>query len=484
MMDLLSLIRTFNSARVLVLGDLMLDRFVAGGVDRMSPEAPIAILTVESERAMAGGAGNVARNIAALGGQVILLGIVGDDPAGREIQQWLDTEQNVTGDLVTVRDRPTTQKIRYVANSQQLLRVDVEKRHPAEADADQLLARFLKHLPDVGAVVLSDYGKGVLCDQLLGAAIAAARKAGKPVILDPKRSDMRAYDGVTLLTPNLAEALGATHFTGQRDADVAKAAEALLKLLPATASVLITRGPHGMTLMERGKPAEHFLATAHEVFDVSGAGDTVVAGLALALASGGSFAEGARLANAAAGLAVAKAGTATVTADELCAVLFTGRTSSIERKILPRKTLVDQVAAWRAEGKRVGFTNGCFDLIHPGHVALLEQARAACDRLIVGLNSDASVRRLKGAGRPVQGETARSVVMASLGMVDAVTIFEEDTPLELIQRIRPNVLIKGADYRADEIVGGEFVSSYGGRVVLADLVSGQSTTGTIAKISK
>ena len=479
-----SRIGAFSSAKVLVLGDIMLDRFVAGGAERISPEAPIAVLAVESERAMAGGAGNVARNIAALGGQVVLIGLVGDDAAGREIRAWLDGESRITGELVTGEGRPTTQKVRYVANRQQLLRVDIEKRHPAEAEADALLALFVKHLPDVGAVVLSDYGKGVLCDKLLARVITAARQAGKKVILDPKRSDMRSYDGVSVLTPNLAEAARATHVAGESDAEAANSAETLLSQLPATGAVLITRGARGMTLLERGKTAQHFHATAHEVFDVSGAGDTVVAALALTLASGGGLPEGAELANIAAGLAVAKAGTATVSAGELSGALFSGRTDSIERKILSRAALEEQLALWRSQGRRVGFTNGCFDLIHPGHVALLAQARAACDRLVVGLNSDASVKRLKGESRPVQDENARAIVLASLASVDAVVLFAEDTPLELIRLTKPDVLVKGADYRAEQVVGGDFVKSYGGRVLLAELVLGQSTSGTIARMSR
>jgi D-beta-D-heptose 7-phosphate kinase/D-beta-D-heptose 1-phosphate adenosyltransferase len=240
----------------------------------------------------------------------------------------------------------------------------------------------------------------------------------------------------------------------------------------------------GMTLAERGRGPEHFRATAREVFDVSGAGDTVVAGLALTLASGGTLAEAAKLANLAAGLAVAKAGTATVSADELSGVLRNDRTSAIERKILAGTALTEKLAAWRAEGRRVGFANGCFDLIHPGHVVLLERARGACDRLIVGLNSDSSVRNLKGPDRPIQDEAARSLVLASLAMVDAVVLFSENTPLELIKLIRPDVLVKGADYRLDQVVGADLVIGSGGRVVLVDLVDGQSTTNTIARMLK
>jgi D-beta-D-heptose 7-phosphate kinase/D-beta-D-heptose 1-phosphate adenosyltransferase len=475
-------IRAFAGARILVLGDLMLDRFVSGGAERISPEAPIAVLAVEEERAMAGGAGNVARNIAALGGSVVLVGLVGKDAAGAEIQRWLEQEKTILGDLVTAEDRPTTQKIRYVANRQQLLRVDTEKCHPAEAEAGELLARFVRHLAEADAVVLSDYGKGVLCDRLLGAAIAAARQAGKPVVLDPKRADMRRYDGATVVTPNLAEAVRASGVNGQSDADAEKCAERLLELLPSTQSVLVTRGAKGMTLKERGKSAGHFHATAREVFDVSGAGDTVIAALALVLASGGSLAEGAELANLAAGLVVAKAGTATVSADELSTALFSSQAGLIEHKICTRAALGERLAKWRKEGKRIGFTNGCFDLIHPGHVALLKQARASCQRLVVGLNTDASVRRLKGPQRPVQAETARAVVMAALEPVDLVVLFDEDTPMELIREIRPDVLIKGKDYSVAQVVGADFVKAYGGDVLLADLVPGESTTRTIAKM--
>jgi D-beta-D-heptose 7-phosphate kinase/D-beta-D-heptose 1-phosphate adenosyltransferase len=477
-------IRAFQSARVLVLGDLMLDRFVSGGAERISPEAPVAVLAVEGERIMAGGAGNVARNIAALGGSVVLVGLVGDDAAGGALRDWLEREKNITSDLVIANDRPTTQKIRYVANRQQLLRVDIEKSHAAEAEADELLARFVRYLPEVQAVVLSDYGKGVLCDRLLAPAIAAARKAGRPIILDPKRADMRGYDGATVVTPNLVEAARASGVAGRGDDDVAKSAETLLRRMPATAALLVTRGPMGMTLTERGGLPEHFRATAREVFDVSGAGDTVVAGLALTLASGGTLAEGAALANQAAGLAVAKSGTATISAEELSGALLSDKTGSIESKILTEAGLAERLAGWRAEGRRIGFTNGCFDLIHPGHIALLERARSVCDRLIVGLNSDVSVRRLKGEARPVQDETARAIVLGSLAMVDAVILFGEDTPLDLIKKIRPDVLVKGADYRIDQIVGGDFVTSYGGRILLTDLVSEQSTTGTIARMFK
>jgi D-beta-D-heptose 7-phosphate kinase/D-beta-D-heptose 1-phosphate adenosyltransferase len=239
-----------------------------------------------------------------------------------------------------------------------------------------------------------------------------------------------------------------------------------------------------MTLTERGGLPQHFRAMAREVFDVSGAGDTVVAGLALTLASGGTLAEGAALANQAAGLAVAKSGTATISAEELSGALLSDKTGSIESKIFTEAGLAERLAGWRAEGRRIGFTNGCFDLIHPGHIALLERARSVCNRLIVGLNSDVSVRRLKGEARPVQDETARAIVLASLAMVDAVILFGEETPLDLIKKIRPDVLVKGADYRIDQIVGGDFVTSYGGRILLTDLVSEQSTTGTIARMFK
>jgi D-beta-D-heptose 7-phosphate kinase/D-beta-D-heptose 1-phosphate adenosyltransferase len=483
--DALALPAGFGQARVLILGDVMLDRFVYGRVERMSPEAPIPVLSIQRETAMPGGAGNVARNVASLGGTAVLVGLAGDDRAGADLRRLLGEVPGVTAALVPAAGRPTSEKVRYVADRQQLLRADHEDAAPAEGDAaTALLQAFRQHLAGADAVVLSDYAKGVLSDAVLGEAIALARAAGKPVIADPKHRDLSRYDGVTLVTPNRGEAALATGLRAEDDAGTAGAAAAILAAAPAIAAVLVTRGARGMTLAARDAAPVHIRTAAREVFDVSGAGDTVVATLALALAAGSALELAARLANAAASIAVGKTGTATVRQDELAATLQEERVHSTERKVVTLEQAADIVARWRARGERIGFTNGCFDLIHPGHVSLLGQARAACDRLVVGLNTDASIRRLKGPDRPVQDEVARAIVMASLAVVDLVVLFAEDTPLELIRTLRPDVLVKGADYTIDKVVGADLVQSWGGEVLLADLKPGQSTTRTIARIGR
>jgi D-beta-D-heptose 7-phosphate kinase/D-beta-D-heptose 1-phosphate adenosyltransferase len=327
--------------------------------------------------------------------------------------------------------------------------------------------------------VISDYAKGFLPPALIRDLIALARAHHKPVIVDPKGADLARYDGATVITPNRHEAGIATGMETGSDAAVADVAQNLLARLPALDAALITRGQAGLSLAVRDRDIVHIASRAREVFDVSGAGDTVVAALALMLAAGGGLEDAARLANVAAGIAVTMVGTAAVTADEIAVELQVQHLESVEKKIVSAERAQEWLALWRARGKKIGFTNGCFDLVHPGHISLLTQARAKCDRLVVGLNADASVRRLKGAGRPVQDETARAIVLASLAMVDLVVIFGDDTPEILIKQIRPDVLVKGADYKRENIVGADFVASYGGEVVLAELVPDRSTSDLI-----
>lgn len=481
-MSLHQLVARFPALRVLVLGDVMLDRFIYGQVSRISPEGPIPVLAVARESAMAGGAANAACNVCSLGGRAILIGLVGDDEAGRELVRLLADEAGLHSDIVVSAARRTTVKMRLLAGRQHLLRADVDDGRTADADHAVLLGRVLHHLPGCDAIVLSDYAKGVLSPALLREVIVAARAAGKIVLADPKSPDMGRYDGVTVITPNAGEA-AATAGLGVVDDDSAeRAAERIFAAAPRVDGVLITRGPDGMTFGRRGNGFGHIRAAAREVNDVSGAGDTVTATLALALAAGADLAFAARAANIAAGVAVAKVGTAKVRPDEIVAADQTIRVSDSEAKIMSLPPLLERIARWRAHGERIGFTNGCFDLVHPGHVALIAAARAQCDRLIVGVNTDASVKRLKGPARPVQNEIARAIVLASLGNVDAVTLFDTDTPIDLILAVRPDVLIKGADYRLDQVVGAEFVQSYGGRVALVPLIAGQSTTQTIARL--
>ena len=437
-------IEGLQGARVAVIGDLMLDRYVYGGVERISPEAPIAVLGIDHERVMLGGAGNVARNVAALGAEAVLVALCGEDDAGSEIKALLAVEDRLRAQLCVTAGRATSVKTRFVAGNQQLLRTDLEARE------------------DVGAAAAAE---------LLTVALAA-------VIADPKTLDFSHYRGVGVLTPNRAELHAATRMDVASDDQAVDAAQSVIDRC-GVAAVLVTRGARGMSLVRREAAPVHIPTRAREVFDVSGAGDTVVAALAGGLASGMTLDAAAELANVAAGVVVGKVGTAVVDAGELKAAFL-----NTEAKVVDLASAGDRMAQWRLVGDRIVFTNGCFDLIHPGHVALLAQAKAAGERLIVGLNSDASVKRLKGEDRPIQNQVARAQVLASFAAVDLVVIFGEDTPLELITTLRPEVLVKGADYAEAEVVGGDVVKAYGGEVVLAEIVDGHSTTGTISRMSE
>ena len=480
--ELAALIERLNQAPVLCVGDVMLDRYVYGTVERISPEAPIPVLLVDREAAMLGGAGNVVRNLVAVGAHPTFLSVVGNDPAGREVSGLIAAIEGVEPYLNVERGRVTTIKARYVASSQQLLRADRETVVPiAPSIADDLRRIAVGAMRDTGALVLSDYGKGVLTDELVRALIEAARQAGKPVVVDPKGRDFTRYRGASVLTPNRTELSQAVGRALADEAELVEAARAVVSDC-ALEAILVTRGAEGMTLVPADGEPLHLPAEAREVFDVSGAGDTVVAVLAAAVAAGLGMAHGARLANAAAGIVVAKIGTATASAAEIYGVLHAQDRRTGEGKVAEHGQALARVAAWRAEGKRIGFTNGVFDLLHPGHVSLLAQAKAACDRLVVGLNSDASVARLKGPSRPVQTESARAAVLGSLESVDLVVVFGEDTPIRLIEEVRPDVLMKGADYSIDKVVGADVVAKYGGKVMLAELLDGHSTTRTIARL--
>ncbi len=481
------LLAGFAAARVVVIGDVILDRYVAGEAARLSPEAPIPVLRPATRHAVLGGAANVAANIAALGASVHLIGLVGPDPGAAELRRLLAARPAIRPALIERPERITTVKTRFLSGAYQLLRLDEEQSDPpSPAAAAALCAALDAALADTapqaaGVIVLSDYAKGVLGGGVLEHVLASAAAHGCKVVADPKRADFGAYRGVFVLTPNEAELRAATGCALPDDAAVTAAAAVALAATGGMA-VLVTRSARGMALIARDA-APLFLPTrAREVADVSGAGDTVVAALAAALAAGGSLAHAARLANLIAGLAVAKRGTATVSATEAMAALHLEDVLAGEDKILPGPEAAARVAAWRARGLRVGFANGCFDLIHPGHVRLLRQARAACDRLVVALNTDASVRRLKGPTRPVQSEAARATVMASLAPVDLVTLFDDDTPLALIRALHPDVLVKGSDYTVDQVVGGDLVAGWGGRVLLVDLAEGHSTSATIRRM--
>lgn len=474
----------FKDCTVLVLGDIMVDRYVGGRVQRISPEAPIPVLRYDTSRSVLGGAGNVANNIASLGARAILIGVVGDDVAGRDLgATCANVSDRISIQGVIAEGRPTTVKTRFMSGVHQLLRLDEEDTAPLpRAAIDALLERYEQAIGRADVVILSDYAKGVLCDAVLERAIAVARHHGKPMIADPKRADFSAYRHVTVLTPNELEVARATGIEIIDDVAAEAAGERALAACEADA-VLVTRSEKGLTLVRRDAVALHLPTEALEVSDVSGAGDTLVAAFAVSLASGASLEDAARAANVAAGIAVSKLGTATVSEVELRVAMHRQEVLAIDHKVVALATARDEVADWRARGERVGFTNGCFDLIHPGHIRLLQRARARCDRLVVGLNTDASVQRLKGPTRPVQAEAARATVMASIGAVDLVVLFDEDTPMELIRALRPDRLFKGADYTVDQVVGGDFVRAFGGEVVLIDLEAGHSTTGIIRRMN-
>jgi D-beta-D-heptose 7-phosphate kinase/D-beta-D-heptose 1-phosphate adenosyltransferase len=480
---LADIVRHFPHARVLVVGDIILDRYVTGAVSRLSPEAPIPVLRPDDRRSTLGGSANVALNVATLGGHAELIGVVGTDAAGAEINALLTNTPNIVSSLAIAPDRPTTAKTRFMAGSHQLLRLDEEVATPLDAEtANDVIARIETALGRTDIVVLSDYAKGVLCDQVLAATLALAAQAGRVIIADPKRADFSAYRGATILTPNEHEVRAATRIGAEHDADADAAGRAALDATQGEA-VLVTRSAKGLTLVRRDRDAMHLPTRAREVADVSGAGDTLVAALAVALGAGASLPDAARLANVTAGISVGKQGTATVTRQELLGALHRRDLAVTDRKVATIGEALAQVETWHEMGLRVGFANGCFDLIHPGHVRLLSEARAACDRLIVALNTDASVKRLKGPNRPLQSETARAIVMASMAPVDLVTLFDEDTPLEMIQALKPDVLVKGSDYTVDQVVGAREVMGWGGEVLLVTLEEGHSTTGTIRRMA-
>ena len=486
MFDFDALSQAIARQTVLCVGDLMLDEFVYGEVSRISPEAPAPVIAVQRSESNIGGAGNVARNIASLGASCIFVGLVGEDAAGVQLKAELSREPRIESVLVSDPARPTTRKARFVSEhfSTHMLRADWELAAPAGSVTEQkLIDAALPLIARADIVLLSDYAKGVLTARVIRNLIDAARKAGKRVIVDPKSLNFAVYRGATLLTPNRKEFSEATRSRADSTGSIAEAAQDAMQLADCEA-ILVTRSEHGMTLVPRNGEAIHVPALPVKVRDVSGAGDTVIAVLALAYASGRALPEAMRLANTAAGIAVSKLGTATVELDELMLELARDERASPHGKLYDLGEAETLMRQWKGRGLSVGFTNGCFDILHPGHVALLAAAKAQCDRLIVALNSDASTRRLKGPDRPVNSLANRAAVIAALESVDAVTSFDEDTPLDLIVRLQPDVLIKGADYTFETTVGAAEVTAAGGRVALIDLIEGHSTTATIGRLRR
>ncbi len=488
--ELVELVENLGSPRVLVVGDAMLDRYVWGDAERISQEAPVILLRADRREERLGGASSVATMLRALGAKVMLAGIVGNDHDGGRIRQMLTDLAIDHEAVITDVDRPSTVKERYVGRAQhrhpqQMIRVDYEDRRPISAAVQQqMMLAIQSHLKKTEIVLISDYDKGVCTPGLLSAVISAARAMNVKVIADPIRGhDYRKYHGCSAITPNRLEAGLASGRVLNDMNEVWQAADHLQENLDLEAAI-ITLDKDGMALKHRDGRAQHFPTRPRHVYDITGAGDMVMCVLGLALASGADYEQAIQLANVAGGLEVEKIGVATVTRAELLRDLMTpGHAATVSpTKVLPLEATVQELDYRRRLGQRVVFTNGCFDVLHAGHVQYLQEARAQGDVLIVGLNSDSSVRALKGKTRPVQQLADRSLILASLQAVDFVTVFDESTPMHLIQAIRPDVLVKGADYSKEEVVGAQFVEAYGGRVHLALLHQGHSTTNLIDRM--
>ncbi len=475
----------FGPVRVLVVGDVMLDRYCEGQASRISPEAPVPAVRVHREFDRLGGAANVALNVKTLGAQCALLGIVGSDPSGKSVARMLASE-GIENLLQVDESGITTQKLRVLARGQQMIRLDFEEK-ASETAAKAVEAAFEAACKDADIVVLSDYAKGSL--QYCQSMIATATQLGKPVVVDPKGTDFSKYQGATLLTPNLSE-FSAVAGECTDEAQISSRAQALCTSLHLKA-ILVTRSEKGMSLIElsnTSSPASsqahclHLPTAAKEVFDVTGAGDTVVATLAAAMGAGMSLQDATALSNLAAGIAVAKVGTAAVTLQELQELMATTHKGSSAHKLCSAQQLVKEVAKLKSMGKTVVMTNGCFDILHPGHIEYLERARALGDVLVLALNSDRSVRQLKGEGRPVNPLPTRARMLGALSCVDMVTEFDEETPEALIASVLPNILVKGGDYQVDQIAGAKQVQAAGGQVLVLDFLEGHSTTHLIEKI--
>ena len=471
--QLQALLEQVRGVKVACVGDLMLDRYVYGEVNRISPEAPIPVLRTRRTTAMPGGVGNVARNVAALGGVARMGAVAGQDAAGDELAALISAEPRVENAVERRAGVATIVKTRFVAAGQQLLRLDEE--------AEAIMGVETDAFTNASAYLLSDYAKGVVSDLVISQALSASERTGAPIVVDPKGRDFARYGMVDLIKPNASELAGATGLSVDSDTEIEAALKALLHATTVKAAV-VTRAGKGMSLMQRGGPVRHFAGRAREVFDVSGAGDTSLAALGLALGAGAALETAVEFAILASGVVVGKAGTAVVTPAELIDAEMSQHAAGAHAKVMPLEELAHVVDGWKRQGLKVGFTNGCFDILHRGHVAYLAQARGWCDRLVVALNTDASVRRLKGEGRPINDLDSRAVVIGGLASVDRVTAFDDPTPIALIDRLRPDVLIKGADYSREGVVGGDLVESWGGEVKLATFADGYSTTKTIEKM--
>jgi D-beta-D-heptose 7-phosphate kinase/D-beta-D-heptose 1-phosphate adenosyltransferase len=476
---------SLKNTRILVVGDVMLDCYVWGDVSRVSPEAPVPVVKVTKKTWFPGGAGNVAANLSSLGCEAILIGVTGRDEAGGRFRELLG-DGNISDEILIDEGRPTTSKMRVMARRQQVVRLDEEEISPLSTDMEKrIFAVASEVLPRCGALILSDYGKGLFFSQeFTHRLIEMGRAANVPVLVDPKGNDWERYRGATCVTPNTAEFEGVTGKKSDDETLLIQEAAGIREKFDLE-WLLVTRGSKGMGLFGKQASPGLFAANAREVFDVSGAGDTVISTLAAALAAGMPFSDAAGVSNMAAGIVVGKLGTQPILWEELARALSAeSATGTPVSKAASLSSARVVLADWRRKGEKIIFTNGCFDLLHPGHVSLLHQARRLGDRLVVGLNTDASIKRLKGESRPILVEKDRAAVLSGLSDVDLIVFFDEDTPVNLIDALKPDILVKGADYKIEEVVGRQIVESYGGKVHLVDILEGYSTTRIAEKLSK
>jgi len=471
----------FSRRRVIVVGDVMLDVYLWGDVERISPEAPVPVVRIQKRTRTLGGAGNVILNLAGIKCPATLLGVRGDDISGQELSETF-SRNGICEDLIVSADVPTTTKTRIIGQGQQLVRLDEED--PSEISAElhqQIIDRFDALMPDAGAVIISDYGKGMFKGTLAQDIIRRCRSLQIPVFVDPKGTNWKRYAGAACITPNLNEFHQAAPFDRHDRKQLEVQARRMIEQLELS-NLMVTRGPQGMSIFTGDSNPLHIPAEAREVFDVSGAGDTVIAVLAAGVAAGMTVAKAAELANTAAGIVVGKIGTQPISCAELKTAVK-GKKLNLSGKFCDMAEGARIISQWKAEGKRVVFTNGCFDILHIGHIKLLHAAAEQGSKLVVGLNSDASVKRLKGESRPVMPEEDRAALLASIRCVDMVVIFDQDTPIELIRAFEPDVIVKGGDYTPETVVGHDIVEKRGGRTVIIPLVDGVSTTRVIRSMN-
>lgn len=480
--ELEELVAAMQGRRVLCVGDLILDRFIYGRATRVSREAPVVALAETRREAMLGACGNVARNVAALGGRAILAAAVGDDLEGHEVSGLLESGGFEDVEIITVPGRATPVKSRYVAGGQQILCADRDPETPLDGAGEaRLIEAVAGAVADADVAILSDYGRGAVTPAMSAALIAAANAAGVKVIVDPRGRDFSRYDGAYIIKPNAYELSLEAARPCDDDAQAIAALKAVMGKLNSTEHLLVTRSAKGMALLKRGGAPEFFRSEPRDVYDVSGAGDTTIAALGLAVAAGAGPAQAVKLANQAAGIVVGKVGTAVVRAAELLADAQSK--TIVGAPVAAREEAADRVARWKADGLRVGFTNGCFDILHVGHLSTLNRARALCDRLVVGVNADAAVARLKGEGRPIHAAEDRARLLASLAPVDLAVIFEEETASAVITALKPDVYVKGGDYNLETLPEAAAVQAYGGEIAFAPMAEGKSTSGILGKLA-